>query len=84
MTARIEIVVAELLDVLCVPLRAVASRKGTRYCYVVSESRLERRAIATGQFNDTLIEVKQGLTEGEIISLVPPNTAENEPWEQPL
>ena len=75
MSAKIEIVIDELENVLCVPLQAVASHKGTKMCYLVTPAGLEARPVETGQFNDSFVEVKSGLAEGDVISLVPPRFA---------
>ena len=72
MSAKVEIIIDRLKDVLCVPIQAVASRWGEKLCYVVTPSGLEARPVETGQFNASFIEIKAGLSEGEVISLVPP------------
>jgi len=72
MSAKVEIIIDRLSQVLCVPLQAVASRWGEKLCYVVTPSGLEARPVETGPFNDSYIEIKAGLAEGDIISLVPP------------
>ena len=76
MSAKIEIVIDELDDVLCVPLQAVASRNGSKMCYVVTNMGLEARPVETGQFNDSFVEIKSGLTAGEVVSLIPPRFAD--------
>ncbi|MFO8015062.1 MAG: efflux RND transporter periplasmic adaptor subunit [Phycisphaerae bacterium] len=72
MSAKVEIIIDQLTNVLCVPLQAVATRWGGKVCYVVSRKGLEARPVETGQFNASFIEIKDGLAEGEFISLVPP------------
>jgi len=76
MSAKIEIIIDELEDVLCVPLQAVASLDGAKMCYVVTDAGLEARPVETGQFNDSFIEIKSGLSASDVISLVPPRFAE--------
>jgi len=76
MSAKIEIVIDELKDVLCVPLQAVASTNGSKTCYLVTPSGLEERTIETGQYNDSFVEVKSGLSAGEVVSLIPPRLDE--------
>jgi len=76
MSAKIEIMIDELTDVLCVPLQAVATRNGTKVCYLVTSAGLEARPVETGQFNDNFIEIKSGLSVGDVISLVPPRFAQ--------
>jgi HlyD family secretion protein len=82
MSAKVEIIIDRLKNVLCVPIQAVASRWGEKLCYVVTPSGLEARPVETGQFNASFIEIKAGLSEGEVISLVPPQFEdEDEPQE---
>ena len=76
MSAKIEIVIDRLEDVLCVPLQAVASRKKLKLCYLVTPRGLEARPVETGQFNDSFIEIKAGLSEGDVVSLLPPRLDE--------
>lgn len=81
MSAKIEILIDELKDVLCVPLQAVASLNRTKMCYIVTDAGLEARPVETGQFNDSFVEIKSGLNAGDIVSLIPPRFTEsaNEP-----
>jgi len=72
MSAKIEIVIDQLKDVLCVPLQAVASQNGTKFCYVAGPAGLEARTVETGQFNDSFVEIRSGLAAGEVVSLIPP------------
>ena len=83
MSAKVEIVIDRLSDVLAVPLQAVASRWGEKLCYVVTPDGLEARPVETGQFNDSYIEIRAGLAEGEVISLVPPRFDDAEKEEKP-
>ena len=72
MSAKVEIVIDELNGVLCVPLQAVASRNGLKLCYLVTPEGLEARPVEIGQFNASFIEIKAGLAEGDLISMLPP------------
>jgi len=72
MSAKVEIIVASLKNVLCVPVQAVAHNKGGKVCYVVNGNEMKARPVQTGNFNDSYIEIVSGLTEGEEISLIPP------------
>lgn len=76
MSAKIEIVIDELKDVLCVPLQAVASRNRSKICYLVTPAGLEARPVETGQFNDSFVEIKSGLAAGDVVSLIPPRFTE--------
>lgn len=75
MSAKVEILVDKLADVLYVPLQAVVPSDGKQVCYVVNGRRPEKRPVEVGQFNDEFIEIKAGLQEGERVLLHPPETA---------
>ncbi|MFM8892933.1 MAG: hypothetical protein ACKOTB_15200, partial [Planctomycetia bacterium] len=70
-TAEVEIRIAELHDVIAVPVAAVVEQGGTYYCGVREGDRVVRRAVTTGQGNDTLIEITSGLSAGEVVVLAP-------------
>jgi len=72
MSAKADIAVDQLDDVLYVPIQAVVSEGGRRRCYVVNGRGLEPRDVEVGQFNDSFIEIKGGLSEGDMVSLRPP------------
>ena len=75
-SAKAEIVVAELNDVMMVPVLSVATYKGQK---VVQVKRGENQVVVpvkTGQFNNRFIEIKDGSKEGDQVSLAP-NIDEN-------
>jgi HlyD family secretion protein len=69
MSAEVRIIATERKGVLMIPLQAVVSRKGKMTCLVKTAFGTEPRKIKTGQYNDSFIEVKKGLTEGETVVL---------------
>lgn len=74
MTAKVDILIDELEDVLYVPIQAVSTVKGERVAYLARLGREpEKRVIETGEFNDSFIEVKSGLEEGDEVLLVKPD-----------
>jgi HlyD family secretion protein len=76
MTAKVEILVDHLDNVVYVPVQAVVPDNGKQFCYVADGSKADRREVTVGQFNDDFIEIKKGLKEGERVLLNPPeNTA---------
>lgn len=83
MTAQVEIQVAELKDVLYVPLQSVFNIDNQQVCYVQKGNEIEMRIVKTGEFNESFIEVKEGLKEGEKVLLytpgqsIPARTEEN-------
>lgn len=71
MTAEVEIVTDRRGDVLAIPIEAMALEEGREVCYVAHEDRIERRPIKVGQSTSGLLEVVEGLDEGEQIVLNP-------------
>ncbi len=72
MSATVEIIVAELQDVLYIPLEAVASLEGRRVCWVRTPEGPQMKQIEVGQFTENFAEIKSGLREGESVYLAPP------------
>ncbi|MCI0498932.1 MAG: HlyD family efflux transporter periplasmic adaptor subunit [Planctomycetales bacterium] len=72
MSARVEIVIAQLSDVVSIPVQCVANRGGGKVCYVVEGGRPKEQPIQTGAFNDRFVEVMEGLREGQRVLLNPP------------
>ena len=70
-TAEVEISIAELRDVITVPVAAVMEQGGGYYCGVREGDRVVRRPVTTGQGNDKFIEITSGLAEGEVVVLTP-------------
>lgn len=75
MTAKVEIMVDRLAEVVFVPVQAVTPLEGKQVCHVVSGGSARPREVEIGQFNDEFIEIKKGLIEGERVLLRPPETA---------
>lgn len=76
MFARVEILVAELEDVLQVPLQAV-HQSGTRtFVYVQKGGASELREVEVGENNDSAVHIKKGLAEGEMVFMTKPQGAE--------
>jgi HlyD family secretion protein len=69
MSAQVRIIINELDDVLMIPLQSVMTEGSETFCYVMSRFGPEKRNIETGEYNDTFIEVRSGLKEGEKVVL---------------
>ncbi len=74
MSTKVEILVAELNDVVYVPLQSVVPENGQYVCYLARSGAPERRAVEIGQFNNEFIEIKLGLAENDIVLLNPPKS----------
>ena len=72
MSARVEVIVEEIAKVLCIPVQSIVNRGGEKICYVAKNGGLEARTIKTGSFNDSLVQVLEGVQAGEEVSLAPP------------
>jgi len=77
MSAKVEILVERLKGVLIVPVQVVANRSGKKVCYVLA-SKPEEREVQTGSFNDTFVQILDGLESGEKVLLSPPKITGSE------
>ncbi|HUY31623.1 MAG TPA: HlyD family efflux transporter periplasmic adaptor subunit [Pirellulales bacterium] len=71
MTAEVEILVAEKKGVLSVPVQAIVEQGKKFYAWVKSDSKPDKRTVLLGATNDTFIEIKDGLLEGDLVLLNP-------------
>jgi HlyD family secretion protein len=72
MSAKVEIIIAQLQDVLSVPVQSVANRQGQKLCYVRTSTGIQPTPVVTGAFNETFVQIVDGLTEGQKVLLNPP------------
>lgn len=80
MTAKVEILIDELKDVIYVPIQSVVTEEDDekKVCYVMTDKGRERREVEVGLFNDDFVEIKNGLAEGEQVLLNPPRWTETQ------
>jgi len=71
MTAEVEILVADLKDVLTLPVAAVVEQRGKYYCWVAADDKIERRTLVLGLNNDRFVEVQDGVSENDRVLLNP-------------
>jgi HlyD family secretion protein len=71
MTAQVEISLDRKDHVLAVPTVAIAHEDGREFCYVVHDDGLERREVKLGEGTRDLLEISEGLHEGEEVVLNP-------------
>jgi HlyD family secretion protein len=90
MSAKVEILVNKLADVVHIPVQAVFPDNGKQVCFVARGFKPERREVEVGEFTDEFIEIKSGLRAGERVLLRPPVEMEKQlgprdpaPVEQP-
>jgi len=73
MSGSVTIEIANLEDVVSIPLEAVTSIDGERVCVVrTDDGEEELREVVTGVYNDHRIQILSGLSVGETVSLSPP------------
>ncbi len=72
MSCKVQILVNQLEDAIIVPIQVVSNRAGRKVCYVMTSQSYQERVVRTGLFNDTFVEIIEGLEEGEEVMLNPP------------
>src|SRR5688572_19429769 len=68
-SARAEIIVTNLQNVISVPLQAVTTRQGKPVVYVANGEESKPVEVQVGLYNTKFIEVSSGLAEGEEVSM---------------
>lgn len=76
MSAKAEIIVDRLDNVLAVPIQAASILKGVRVCYVMQNGSIQARPVEIGQADNSFIEITSGLEEGEQVLLTRPETSD--------
>ncbi|MBL6706531.1 MAG: HlyD family efflux transporter periplasmic adaptor subunit [Planctomycetaceae bacterium] len=71
MTAEVEILIANLENVLTIPVSSVVVKGGQFFGYVKSPDGPQKRQLLLGLSNDKFVEVKDGVSEGEEILMNP-------------
>ena len=69
MSSKVKILVGELSDCLVVPVPAVVEKDGQHYCYILDDQGAHRRPVTIGASTESLVEIRDGLTEGEKVAL---------------
>ena len=77
-SAKVEIVVDTLKDVIYVPLEAIFEREGQEICYVAASEKFIARPVKTGKSNNDFVEIKEGLKAGEKVALFSPEEGKAE------
>jgi len=72
MSCKVQILVRQLEDSIIVPIQVVSNRAGRKVCYVKTSQGPQERVVRTGLFNDTFVEIIEGLEAGEEVMLNPP------------
>ena len=72
MTTIVDFTLSQRKNVLAIPHQAVKTDRGKKVCFVAHDETLERRVVKIGQDTADLVEVLDGLHEGEMVALDPP------------
>ena len=71
-SARAEVIVTNLQNVISVPLQAVTTRQGKPVVYIAGDKESKPVDVQVGLYNTKFIEITSGLKEGDRILLSPP------------
>lgn len=71
-SAKAEIVITNLKNVITVPIQCVTTIKGKQVCFVKRLGGTEPVEVEVGLFNNKFIEIASGLKEGDNVLLSPP------------
>ena len=71
MSCKVQILVEQLVDAIVVPIQVVSNRGGRKVCYVMTSQNPTERVVRTGVFNDTFVQIVEGLEAGEEVLLSP-------------
>jgi HlyD family secretion protein len=71
MTAEVTILIDTIENALCIPVTAVLPLKDKDYVYLITPQGPVRKEIKLGETNDILIEIKEGLKEGDLVAMNP-------------
>jgi HlyD family secretion protein len=74
MNCKVTILVEQLNDVIRIPIQSVANRSGKKVCFIKDPDSGEpvERVVATGAFNDSHVQILDGLEVDEEVLLNPP------------
>lgn len=75
-TAKVDVLIAELEDVIKVPLQTVVGIGDRQFCFVTRNGKPEPVAVTVGLFDNDFVQITSGLEQGDMISLAPPRTSD--------
>ena len=73
LTAKVEVVLARLADVVYVPIASVFSEQEQTFCWQVVGGKPKKVPVKVGRMNDTAVQIISGLAEGDKVLLAPPS-----------
>lgn len=83
MTAKVEIILAQLESALLVPVHAVTVRGDKKVCFLVDGKKSVIAPVEVGLSNENYVEIKSGLKKGDIVlANAPLPPGRGLPWEE--
>jgi multidrug efflux pump subunit AcrA (membrane-fusion protein) len=79
LNARVRIVVKRIPDAVHVPLDAVFERSGKSLVFVKQGDSFLRREVTTGERSDVAVQLKSGLSGGEVVAMTDPTRYPSKP-----
>jgi HlyD family secretion protein len=73
MSAKVQLIVTVLKNVVYIPVQSVTSVDRDQVCYVHDGGKFQPRAVKTGRYNESFVEISSGLEAGEVIQLNAPS-----------
>lgn len=73
-TAKVDILIAELEDAVKVPLQAVVGAEDRNFCFVRRGGEPVPVEVEVGLFDSDFVEIRHGIAPGEQVSITPPQT----------
>lgn len=86
LTAETEVLVADLPNVIAIPVSCVVEQSGKYFAWVVTDAannKIEKRTLLVGMTNQKLIEISDGIKEGDVVLLNPRAVVEDARKEEP-
>ena len=81
-SAEVEIDIGELEEILYVPIQAVHAEAGEFFCYLRTQSSVRKQLVEIGSSNESFLEIRGGLEEGQEILLYRPAAVESSGGEE--
>ena len=72
MTARSTILAGTIDNALCIPVAAVFIDNAEAHCFVENGFGFSKTSVVLGSQNETVIEIRKGLAEGERVAIIAP------------
>jgi HlyD family secretion protein len=82
-TAKVDILIAELEDVVKVPLQAVVGSDDRNFCYIRRGGESVPVEVEVGLFDSDFVEIRSGIEAGDMVSIAPPKALDQLPGAEP-